>query len=198
MFDNATHPTGDRRHVRALLGSTFVVALAASFMAVFGMALAIGSSSEPHSADVAEKPGQYPATPRVEIGRGTIEGVGEYRLLYSRDHRGGICIGIEHPTPGLAGREISEGCGGPEPLNVGTLTSADAAWTVVHGKVPSNTKKLKIKKRDGSSEAAAVIDDQRGLDGKWVVHTVKGKLGDADFEAVDANGNEVASQRLDG
>jgi hypothetical protein len=187
------------RVLRRAPSGTFLVSVAVSFTAVIGIATAMGSSHA-HSDAAVEEPGQYPATPRTEVARGSLPGVGGYRLLHSRDYKGGMCVGIElleqGGTPENPGPVLAEGCGGPEKLNIGKVTAGNGDWTVLNGKVPDLTKKVKVRKADGTTLELPVTQDDKGINGKWIVHKVTGTLGDVEFEAIDAAGLKVAVEKF--
>jgi hypothetical protein len=149
---------------------------------------------------LTEEEGQYPATPRVEVASGTLPGVGGYRLLHSRDYKGGMCVGIElleqGGTPGKPAPVLAEGCGGPTELNIGKVTAGDGAWTVLNGKVPEQTKKIKVKKADGTSMELPVVQDGKSVPGKWLVKKLDGTLGDVEFEALDTEGRKLAAHKF--
>lgn len=198
MFRRTLKRTLPKMLRRAPSGA-FLASLLISFMAVFGIAAALGAGEAQPDA-LLEEDGQYPATPRIEVARGTLPGVGGYRLLHSRDYKGGMCVGIElleqGGTPDNPGPVIAEGCGGPERLNIGKVTAGDGEWTVLNGKVPDLTKKVKVKKADGTTLELPVTQDDKGVNGKWVVHKVNGTLGDLEFEAVDAAGVKLAAEKF--
>jgi hypothetical protein len=177
----------------------FVASLSISFMAVFGIATAVGSS-EVQLDPAVEKDGQYPATPRIEVARGTLAGVGAYRLLHSRDFKGGMCVGIElleqGGPPSNPGPVLAEGCGGPEKLNIGKVTAGDGEWTVLHGKVPEGTNTVEVTEADGTRKELAARQDDKGVHGKWVVQKVTGTVGPVEFKAMDGAGLRLADQAL--
>lgn len=179
---------------------TFLLAVIGSFIAALPLGIAVGASSDPNGAIEVEEAGQYPATPRVEVASGTLSGIGRYQLLHSRDYKGGMCVGIvllDQVPPEARGPDISEGCGGPEYLNVGKETDADGKWTILVGKVPEKAERLKVKKKDGSpSLDVPVVDDSKGIGGKWVVHKLQGRLGDVEFQAVDDGARPLATQQF--
>lgn len=185
------------RRVKKLPSRAFLLAVGASFAAVFGMTTALGASGDPAGQHLVEEDGQYPATPRIEVDRGTLPGVGGYRLLHSRDHRGGLCVALLLEEQGPSGGpDLSEGCGGPEKLNIGKVTAADGKWTVLNGKAPQEAKTLGIVKADGSTAEVAVVDDNKGIDGGFVVAKLNGPAGDLEIRALDGTGRTLASQRL--
>jgi hypothetical protein len=172
-----------------------VVAFALSLSTAWGVTTALAYMDEPEVP--AEEAGQYPATKRVEVATGSIPGIGRYRLLHSRDYKGGMCVGLELVDlipPGARGPDISEGCGGPEYLNIGT--EATDEWTIIHGKLPDNAKDLRITKPGGATLRVASTEDDKGINGNWVVEKLDGRynLDDLKFEAVDANSRSLATQ----
>jgi hypothetical protein len=174
----------------------FLSALAVSFCAMFALGTGVLGASEPGQAEpLVEKPGQYPATKRVEVASGTLPGIGAYRLLHSRDYKGGMCIALELATAGIdGGPDLSEGCGGPEEMNVGKVTAADGSWTIAHGKLPEKAQRARVRKADGQVVALPVIQDDKGIDGKFTVKKLEGRLGAVEFEADDANGSTLKKQ----
>ena len=124
-------------------------------------------------------------------------GVGAYRLFCSRGYKGGLCIGLVLETAGPGGRpNFGEGCGGPEDMNIGKVTAADESWTIVHGKVPKKADKASANKADGTTVALPVIDDEKGVDGKFVVKKLHGKLGEVDFMAEDAGSRTLEHEHF--
>jgi hypothetical protein len=188
-----------RKLLRRAPSGTFLLSGAVGFMAVFGIATALGSGGG-QTDMLVEEEGQYPATPRVEVASGTLPGVGGYRLLHSRDYKGGMCVGIElleqGGAPGKPAPVLAEGCGGPTELNIGKVTAGDGTWTVLNGKVPEQTKAVKVKKNDGTSMELPVVQDGKGVSGKWLVKKLDGTLGDVEFEALDTNGRKLANHKF--
>lgn len=163
---------------------------------MFALGTGVLGASEPDQADPPlEKPGQYPATKRVEVASGQLPGIGAYRLLHARDYKGGMCIALELETAGIGGRrDFSEGCGGPEAMNIGKVTAADGSWTIVHGKLPEKAEKAEVRKAGGQVVTLPVVQDDKGIDGKFTVKKLEGTLGAVEFDADDAGGSTLRTQ----
>ena len=188
---------GARRRLWKIPSPTFLVATAVSFTAVFGLATAVGAGTSPAPDLAVEEKGKFPATPRVVVASGTIAGVGDYELLHSRDYRGGMCVGLRlKQSTGPDKDVLSEGCGGPEYLNIGKVTAGDGSWTIINGQAPEKAKKVKVKKADGSTLEMPTIADGKGIDGRFVVQKIDGQLGEVEFEAVDPEGRDIASHKF--
>jgi len=176
-----------------------LVALVVSFLGVVGVSNAlVDDSSDLGSIDEGiEKAGTYPATPRVVVASGSIPGVGKYELTHARDYKGGMCVGLpSREATGTVGDVLSEGCGGPEELNIGKLTAGDGSWTILHGKAPQGADQVQAKQSNGPTLTLPVTDDDEGVNGGWVVKQVDGTVGDVEFNAVDAAGRTLGSLEL--
>jgi hypothetical protein len=196
-------PNGPRRALQRLRDipapPAFLVALVASFVAVVGVSNAlVDDGLDSASIDNGiEKPGMYPATPRVVVASGTIPGVGDYQLTHARDYKGGMCVGLLlKGGDGRGGDVLSEGCGGAENLNIGKLTAGDGSWTILHGKAPQDTDVVEAKQSNGTTLSLPVTEDGKGIDGGWVVKKVTGTVGDVEFNAVDNVGRKLGSMEL--
>jgi len=174
----------------------FLAALVVSFVAVVGVSSALVDDSleSPSIDNGVEKAGMYPATPRDVVAKGTIPGVGSYELTHARDYVGGMCVGLLlKGGDGHGGDVLSEGCGGPENLNIGKLTASDGSWTILHGKAPQSAAEVEVHQIDGNTLVLPVTEDGKGIDGGWVVEKVDGTVGDVEFEAVDTVGRNLGS-----
>jgi hypothetical protein len=183
----------------------FSLMLIASFLAVFGIATALGAVAQDREAGVGHTGG--PVTPRVVVASGKSAEYGRWELLRSADANGGECLALQlydqGPGP-VKDDPLYEGCGGPSELNVAILTGTNGR-SMVYGRAPADAANVQITASNKATRTitpgSAPAESSRlarsastGTARSFFVASYSGTVEGVEVRALDGRGSVMSAQ----